>query len=909
MCSIQAYLLDVFMIQSVLWNGCMAFNLLRMVVHRDSDEKLQKRFWVYFFVTGYFSIIWGASAALPIWSSGWSNRVERNSTARAKRPPSSMFGPSRFYCWIERPKLVMYHYAPFVILVLLFLLYVVVKVRKVVIARARRVSTLQESSDVVHQIQRRLMIFVVAFLCLYTPPLVYRLLEFLSDFFEARDAKPFDRTLFMQVFGIVSQILLNLQGFVIAAIYRGFQPASTKPRKNSMSSVDLPSSVFLEDVHSASSHSLPATDNDEAVTIFASTFNMAEGAVPSGKQFDEWIPRGHDVYVIGVQECMNLPSFRQSLSTHLRKINGKVFVEYGREIGRTETRLGYHGHIAITVLVSVQHVQHGHFYMHLEATSKINRGKSLIGLGRASNKGAVGFAFRLFNLTFAVVSCHLASDRSGKSAIKKRHRDGTNILTGMHLQSIDNEFDCHLMAHHTIFMGDLNYRLSVKEASPNRILNMITAVVKNSQDNSAMKRGQVFTHSQLHSTGSQEESALDHDNDRSVYHLANSPAASFIPRIRALRAPSQESKDSTDGLDSTFSDNLSFTDVSWKSLLDHDELHHSMTDGVIFHEFDEAKISFAPTYRRAVGTMLDIVSTTPWTVAQTNELYTTILKSGEKRVPSYTDRILFHSLPGVRDRLACVQYTSAECVDTSDHKPVSCVFEVLVDKDVPRRPDLMNIEDPPREIQSLKLLTVQFSKVTLTWGAALEKFVSEDDDDEDDDSNESRHGLAPPADSNATDMTASIASSRPAFLRGILGISAPLDLLLQLDGLRLRSVFPLPCEDEFAEERKLAEIANFLHQTEQPRKHMPSWKVSAWSHVADNGLKQSVVLSKLRRQLHVALNFVLPSGGPAGQCVVSLADPAIRHGRRVDFTATLSIGGRRTGELSGKVSLTIDKML
>ncbi|KAG9412356.1 hypothetical protein AC1031_015279 [Aphanomyces cochlioides] len=90
---------------------------------------------------------------------------------------------------------------------------------------------------------------------------------------------------------------------------------------------------------------------------------------------------------------------------------------------------------------------------------------------------------------------------------------------------------------------------------------------------------------------------------------------------------------------------------------------------------------------------------------------------------------------------------------------------------------------------------------------------------------------------------------------------------------------------------------------------MPSWKVSAWSHVADNGLKQSVVLSRLRRQLHVALNFVLPSGGPAGQCVVSLADPAIRHGRRVDFIATLSIGGRRTGELSGKAIFSASLVL
>lgn len=47
-----------------------------------------------------------------------------------------------------------------------------------------------------------------------------------------------------------------------------------------------------------------------------------------------------------------------------------------------------------------------------------------------------------------------------------------------------------------------------------------------------------------------------------------------------------------------------------------------------------------------------------------------------KRLPSFTDRILYKSLPAFKDRLSPGKFTSLESVTSSDHKPVQASFEL-----------------------------------------------------------------------------------------------------------------------------------------------------------------------------------------------------------------------------------------
>lgn len=95
---------------------------------------------------------------------------------------------------------------------------------------------------------------------------------------------------------------------------------------------------------------------------------------------------------------------------------------------------------------------------------------------------------------------------------------------------------------------------------------------------------------------------------------------------------------------------------SYESLIQNDELLKVMESGQAFHGFDESPIRFPPTYKF---------------LAQTNKY-----DKQTKRVPSYTDRILFRSK---RQRhIQCLIYDWLPQLLSSDHKPVYSLFDVLI---------------------------------------------------------------------------------------------------------------------------------------------------------------------------------------------------------------------------------------
>lgn len=95
---------------------------------------------------------------------------------------------------------------------------------------------------------------------------------------------------------------------------------------------------------------------------------------------------------------------------------------------------------------------------------------------------------------------------------------------------------------------------------------------------------------------------------------------------------------------------------SYEALTQNDELLKVMESDQAFHGFDESQIKFPPTYKF---------------LAQTNRY-----DRQTRRVPSYTDRILFRSK---RQRhIQCLIYDWLPQLLSSDHKPVYCLFDVLV---------------------------------------------------------------------------------------------------------------------------------------------------------------------------------------------------------------------------------------
>ncbi|KAF9386550.1 hypothetical protein CPC16_007480 [Podila verticillata] len=97
----------------------------------------------------------------------------------------------------------------------------------------------------------------------------------------------------------------------------------------------------------------------------------------------------------------------------------------------------------------------------------------------------------------------------------------------------------------------------------------------------------------------------------------------------------------------------------YDALLKHDQLVAQRTLLKAFSEFEEGPIDFAPTYKYDVGTSM-------WD------------SSEKRRVPSYTDRILWWSQNPSKDSVDQIYYRSHMEHMISDHKPVSAFFKLKV---------------------------------------------------------------------------------------------------------------------------------------------------------------------------------------------------------------------------------------
>jgi len=130
-----------------------------------------------------------------------------------------------------------------------------------------------------------------------------------------------------------------------------------------------------------------------------------------------WLcPSEHDVYVIGVQECLELPEMRAAMH---RVLGGeRAYTQYTAEIGNTNTRLGYHGFIALTVYARADDVACGAFVKTEVATEGVATGANL-GIARASNKGGVGLPFLLYGTPMQFLTCHLASDSKVGAVVQR----------------------------------------------------------------------------------------------------------------------------------------------------------------------------------------------------------------------------------------------------------------------------------------------------------------------------------------------------------------------------------------------------------------------------------------------------------------------------------------------------------
>lgn len=103
----------------------------------------------------------------------------------------------------------------------------------------------------------------------------------------------------------------------------------------------------------------------------------------------------------------------------------------------------------------------------------------------------------------------------------------------------------------------------------------------------------------------------------------------------------------------------------WKGLYSYDELHKGVDRNDLMVNFKTLPCDFHPTFKvnRKEG-----------------------FSYKDQRIPSYTDRILFKSSPGISDNLKQYAYEPCEDFITSDHKPVRGAFSLITNDVIPSQP-------------------------------------------------------------------------------------------------------------------------------------------------------------------------------------------------------------------------------
>ena len=428
--------------------------------------------------------------------------------------------------------------------------------------------------------------------------------------------------------------------------------------------------------------------NPKIYSVFTSTFNLGEASAHSLRSnIADWLMPDHDIYVIGMQEALELVMIRELMVKQLGGMN--EYVMFTEEIGSDNTAVGYHGYIALTVFVRKSEVDKGYIREINTSKKSLATGRNM-GLAKAANKGGVGIPFQIHDTSVCFVTSHLPSDASSKRKVEQRNICAHDILSELSLSSADLGFSMHKQTDHVIFTGDLNYR--------------IFPLAHEGHKEGMAGGGEVCQ--DVATAAAVEKDFIG------MMDLSHVPGNWREKRAQLLRSIKK------DPLSLKFSDASALMEaranaaLEWTEAVKHDELTKAMAEGFAFSEFEEAHIAFAPTYKRKIGRIegcqhcgdysdaavvfngfsntegmesddlspqLPNSSPTP---AKVKDAVNDAKLAKKMRPPSYTDRILVHSLSNRSRRLAFQAYDTCEAMVVSDHRPVSMVMTLEVNSAV-----------------------------------------------------------------------------------------------------------------------------------------------------------------------------------------------------------------------------------
>ncbi|KAI7087679.1 DNase I-like protein [Hortaea werneckii] len=386
---------------------------------------------------------------------------------------------------------------------------------------------------------------------------------------------------------------------------------------------------------SSSAEHASGVDETEHVAAQEARYKRKASTVPQGEQ--STLPGGEEVglYVLALQEVVDVNSFTEALRPYT---DPSVANNWKQAIGEALPD-GYS-------LVAEQQLI-GMLLLVFANPDVKNDVKSVsttsVGTGIAGymgNKGAVTARIVLGDTTRLVfINSHLSAG-SDKAALERRNWDAAQITSRTRFDPIQDSMDLNQSEGEQIgdedfafWCGDLNYRLEGIPGDDVRRLLMLhtrneydvsqrsARKIQSELDDSpdiVKKRVETLQSNHTSPSNSTPPSPNTHSSSRSrantdTTRSFDAPAASHVDDLPASEDPTS-------------------LQTTLLSLLPHDELHQQMARRKAFHDgWCEGPITFLPTYKYDAGTVGVFDS------------------SEKKRAPSWCDRILYRTR---RDRLA-----------------------------------------------------------------------------------------------------------------------------------------------------------------------------------------------------------------------------------------------------------------
>jgi hypothetical protein len=393
---------------NIIWNSAIAYLLYQWIVLKQNAEKLDKKIKIIVSVCVLLSLV---NATYLLFDDS--------------------YGDATLWCWIDSDhEWYRFFFLYLFLLVSWFFNAIILHLVSRAISNHNQPNS-QHLALAEAEIQNKLRQYLFVFILSWFFGLFNRLMQFILD-------HPIFITSLLHAF------FVPLQGFLNSICYGDIFEDCLGFWKNgaSMSEISLTSSSFLLSpnqsvrspstssiisfpsipgftpslLHRKSAHTLSSASSvlpqiaydPRTLSIFMSTFNQGEATLSEMQsEISGWLPAGHDIYVVGVQECLYLSEFRQSVLEHLGGCS--QFCQFTSEIGNTNTRLGFHGYIALTVYIRVTEMESRTIRLIESNTSNVKKGRDLL-LTTASNKGAVGLSFQIHNTVVGFITAHFPSD-------------------------------------------------------------------------------------------------------------------------------------------------------------------------------------------------------------------------------------------------------------------------------------------------------------------------------------------------------------------------------------------------------------------------------------------------------------------------------------------------------------------